>query len=615
MEKRCFSDYTELIENNISKNPKQFWTFVKSRSNSFGIPSSVRYGNDIMNSGIDICNAFSEYFKTSFLDPGTSTTGNSLCNVQECTDSVSHIAGISVDNALVTKLLLNLDPSKSAGPDQVPALYYINCAKALTKPISLLFRRSFAESTVPAIWKSAFITPVIKKGPKTDVTNYRPISKLCIVAKVLEKIVHAQVSSVLKNSIDSTQHGFVQHRSTVSNLALLNDFISESMDSGHQVDVIYTDYSKAFDRIDHDILISKLYLIGIRGDLLRWFKSYIKNRCQSVVISNYMSSWVSIPSGVPQGSLLGPLLFNIFVNDIRANFQYSRLLSFADDMKIFAKIVSISDAYALQSDLSRLDSYCVKNKLDLNPSKCFTVTFSRSLNVISTPYSLKGNVLKKVASMRDLGVIHDSKLIFDEHIDSIVCKAAKSLGFIMRSSACFTRPKTLKILYCAYVRSRLEYASQIWNPQYQIYVDRIERLQTKFIRFLCYKMRVNYSSNNYYELCRKHHLIPLVKRRAIADIVYLVNIIKGNVDCPNLLSKISLNVPTRRFRKFRPISIYKSRTKYRKNSLLGRAGSSLNKVLAHLDFDIFNDSITVIRNKLVGFYMRDSLGAGSGSVY
>lgn len=338
--------------------------------------------------------------------------------------------------------------------------------------------------------------------------------------------------------------------------------------------------------------------MGIHGDLLRWFTSYIDNRSQAVVINNYVSSWVTVPSGVPQGSLLGPLLFNIFVNDISDCFHTSKLLCFADDMKIFTKINSLDDSALLQDDLTRLVAYCQTNKLDLNVSKCFTLTFTRQQSSIPTSYKLNDHVLKSVSCMKDLGVTHDSKLLFDTHIDNIVTGATKTLGFIMRSSLHFTQIKTIKVLYCTYVRSKLEYASQIWSPSYNIYINRIERIQKKFVKYLCFKMKTPYNSSNYENICKKHHLIPLHKRRQIADITYILNILNGNIDCPELLAKLSFNTPSRSKRYFPPLSIPFSSRNYRKNSFLLRAGKSLNELTKERDIDVFNSNITTIRRIL-----------------
>lgn len=338
--------------------------------------------------------------------------------------------------------------------------------------------------------------------------------------------------------------------------------------------------------------------MGVHGDLLRWFSSYISNRSQAVVINNYISGWIPIPSGVPQGSLLGPLLFNIFVDDISNCCLFSNLLCFADDMKIYAKIKSEADALLVQSDLVRLDDYCRVNKLDLNPSKCFAVTFSRQRQIIPTVYTLKGTVLQKLPFMRDLGVVHDSKLLFDVHIDGIIGGALKMLGFVMRSSLNFCKAKTLKILYCSFVRSKLEYASQVWNPRYRTYIDRIERVQKKFMKFLCFKLKVPYISSDYYTLCKKHHLIPLHKRREIADIIYALSITSGKVECPELLSSISFNTPNRSKRYHPPISLKFGATKYRKNSFMRRAFRSLNDVAEELDIDIFNCNLSTVRRRL-----------------
>ncbi|KAL0881298.1 hypothetical protein ABMA27_001181 [Loxostege sticticalis] len=592
----CYQKYIASVEDSIESNPRHFWSYVQSRRVSGAIPSSMRYGATVVNSGESICDAFSSYFQSTFLN--SSANQPSLSVEPTLLDGISDLSSIEVDSCTIRQLLSKLDPAKSAGPDHLPAYFLIQCADSLTFPISLLFKRSLLESYVPKLWKLAFITPVHKSGSKIDIDNYRPISKLCIISKVFEKIVYDQLYNTVKNSFSDYQHGFLRKRSTVSNLVLLNDYVTHSMDNGRQVDVIYTDYSKAFDRIDHNLLLGKLQDIGIRGDLLRWFSSYISNRSQAVVIKNYISGWVSIPSGVPQGSLLGPLLFVIFVNDISSCLHSSRLLCFADDMKIYTSISSQDDAVALQADLSRLCDYCVSNKLDLNPSKCSVVTFGRKRDTKLYTYSMKGQDLPRKTSVRDLGVIHDSKLIFEDHINSIVAKASRALGFVMRNSVSFNKVKTLKILYCTFVRSHLEYASQIWNPRYQTYIARLERIQEKFIKYLCFRTRVSYSSVNYLNLCRKHHLLPLVNRREIADFIYLLKIVTAQIDCPHLLAKINLNVPRKILRRNTLLYLPKVNSNYRQNSFLWRASSKLNKIIDDSGIDIFHTTITAARRQL-----------------
>ncbi|KAI5644821.1 reverse transcriptase (RNA-dependent DNA polymerase) domain-containing protein [Phthorimaea operculella] len=201
--------------------------------------------------GPGICDLFSIYFQSTFLE------SNSPPPIAQNDNSTSpcSISSVDIEKEHVLKLLKNLDLSKGAGPDTIPAIFIVECAKELATPVTLLFQRSIRDGVVPKIWKSAFITPIHKKGPKNAIENYRPISKLCLLAKVLERLVFDQLYNEVKSVIIPQQHGFVRGRSTVSNLVLFNEHLTYSMDKGMQVDAIYTDYSKAFDRIDHSILL------------------------------------------------------------------------------------------------------------------------------------------------------------------------------------------------------------------------------------------------------------------------------------------------------------------------------------------------------------------------
>lgn len=602
LESKCYADYMNNVENSILRNSKYFWSYIKSKSKSNCMPNVLKYNNSTVSTGEEICNTFSSYFSSMFISDDCSNTSH-LSPTKDVHAVNSHIADISriyVNTHLVAKHLASLDASKSAGPDHVSPVFLINCAKTIALPISLLFEKSLAECIFPAVWKSAYITPIHKKGSKTDITNYRPISKLCVIAKTFERIVHEQVSAILKNQFHSSQHGFRRGRSTVSNLMLLNEHITAATDTGSQVDVIYTDYTKAFDRIDHSTLLFKLARMCIRGNLYRWFSSYIDRRTQAVVVNNYISSWVTISSGVPQGSLLGPLLFTIFIDDISTCFQNSQYLCFADDMKIFKEIKCPDDVTKLQSDLIRLDNYCALNKLDLNTSKCSVISYSRKKNDIKFDYILKNEILTRDDVIRDLGVIYDSKFIFNYHIDNICMKASKSLGFLMRSSMSFTKAKTIKIIYCMLVRSILEYASQIWNPCYDKYVLRIEQIQNKFIKFLCFTQKIKYKSSDYLILCKKFHLLPLSFRREIADITSLLSIANNTIDCPELLVNLKFNVPNRFVRFNPPIHIPLVNTNYRQNSFFWRASNAFNKLSKEtdLELDIFCTSVTSARQQL-----------------
>lgn len=597
LEAECYTAYIKKYEDSIAKNPKLFWSFIKSQKLSTNnIPTSMSYDCKTANSGQDICQLFANYFQSTFLQSATPLDLR-ISNSSLYSGHTNDICNIEVAPENVRQLLKNLDHSKGAGPDRIPPVFAIKCSDSLTKPLTILFTRSLKEGIVPEIWKSAFITPVHKNGSKNDVKNYRPISKLCVFAKLLERLVFTQVQNCLQSSFILEQHGFLKNRSTTSNLISFTDYLTSHMDLRGQVDAIFTDYSKCFDRIDHAILLQKLLYAGIHGNLYRWFKSYIEKRSQAVVLKGYTSTWHTIPSGVPQGSLLGPMLFNIFVNDIALCFKHSKFLLYADDMKVFKQIRSTVDCHLLQQDLQRFEDYCKINKLDINVTKCHAITFTRKATVIKFKYYIKGQELDVVDEIRDLGIIHDSKLTYNKHIDYIAKKANKSIGFIKRQCSQFNNIKTAKILYCSHVRSILEYCSQIWNPQYDIYTNRLESIQRRFMKYLQFKC------NKYdvtYELrCKRHHILPLQERRKIADIALLMKIAQNQIDSPYLLNKINLLVPTRSVRK--PHNYLRasfSFTKYRRNSFIERSANFVNRLEGFPEFDLFNTSVGAFRTRV-----------------
>lgn len=596
LEELCYKQYMESVQKSIIKNPKMFWSFVKSRyGGSNTLPSTLTYESQSADTGDGIANLFSRYFHTNFLN--VNHPANSISNVDRTLDSnnSTSIGYITIDQKEVFNLLSTLDRNKGAGPDDIVPLFIIKCAEYLSLPLSLLYHRSITEGIMPKIWKSAYISPIHKSGDRNNVMNYRPISKLCVFAKVLERLVYSKVYSALSPIFIKEQHGFLKKRSTTTNLLLFGEFVSKNMDDGEQVDAVFTDYSKAFDRIDHSILLEKLSYAGIHGSLFRWFSSYIKNRSQAVVVSGFTSAWSNVPSGVPQGSLLGPLLFVLFINDIDSCFLSSQFILYADDMKIYKQIKSVEDCLALQQDLHRFERFCLANKLDLNVSKCISISFTRKINKINFTYALKDRDLTVVSEIRDLGVTQDSKLVYDTHIDTIVKKAYKSLGFIKRTCSQFSSIKLIKILYCSLVRSILEYSSQVWNPRYQTYIDRIEMIQRKFLKYLQYKCKCN--DANYEARCVRQHMLPLHVRRRIADLTFLCKIGQNEVDSPQLLSCINIRVQ-RALRHYRFLAAPTCATNYRQNSYFLRVVTSFNELTDFPDLDLFNTKPHILQNVL-----------------
>ena len=270
MESECYKQFINLSESNINSNPKYLWTYVKSLRSHRGLPQTMNHRDTIVTDGELICNIFNDYFHSVF-EPQQNIFG---LDMTHSSNDLIDINSIEVTIDLVYKHLRSINVNKGAGPDGVHPLFIKNCSKTLTTPITFLFTSSLREGCVPEVWKEAWITPIPKGIDRNCFENYRPISKLCCFGKILEKIVTNQLFDVLRNHIIPNQHGFIRGRSVDTNLLTFTDEILEALDKGYQVDAVYTDFAKAFDKICHNTLLMKLWRLGIHGDLFRWIKSY-----------------------------------------------------------------------------------------------------------------------------------------------------------------------------------------------------------------------------------------------------------------------------------------------------------------------------------------------------
>ncbi|XP_075158177.1 uncharacterized protein LOC142231455 [Haematobia irritans] len=404
-------------------------------------------------------------------------------------------------------------------------------------------------------WKTAFITPIHKDGSKADVRNYRPISKLCNISKLFENIV--------------------------------------SFECGYQVDVIYLDLCKAFDKVDHGILMYKLARIGFHPCLLQWIYSYLCNRYCFVYFDGCKSQAYVASSGVPQGSVLGPLLFVLFINDICSCFNNSKCLIYADDVKMFFNVSDVSSYRLLQEDIDRVACWVEDNRLPLNVLKCNYLPFTRKNSLINASYYINNVALQKVDRKIDLGIYFDPKLEFNSHVDYVLRKSYTTLAFIKRNCSEFSNPYTLKVLYSSFVRSKLEYASIVWNPVYNTHIDRLERLQKKFIKFALRNINFADPLPIYEARCRLIHLEALANRRAKSSVMFLYNLINGKIDCPLLLSKIAFNVPVRQLRCHDYFKIYLHRCNYACNEPLIRSLKEFNVLNSNCEIDSFEYVFTI----------------------
>ena len=318
-----------------------------------------------------------------------------------------------------------------------------------------------------------------------------------------------------------------------------------TLDSGLQVDAIYTDFSKAFDRVNHVILLAKLEALGITGPLIRWTRSYFTGRTQRVNIKGTYSGLFAVTSGVSQGSHLGRLLFIIFVNDIGAGIINSKFLLFADDHKLYRAIESLNDAFLLQGNLTRVAEWCALNRMELTAPKCRVLTVTRRKTGVVFRYSINNEALDSVQSIRDLGGVINKSVSFTEHYSGIISTASKMLGYIKKTAANFSDPRALTVLYTALVRPHLEYASPILSPGARPHVNRLEAVQRRFLQFAAFRlgMGINRSDHDYTNITMNLNIPSLETRQTVADLLLLYKVLNYILDSPGLLEIIRLRIP------------------------------------------------------------------------
>lgn len=577
--------YIQKVQSNLKMDPKSFWNFINSKRKSSPYPSVLMHNNISEHDPRIITQLFSDFFQSAYICDSSNCDNYSNCDNLNCDNldendqlfghlkSYSHLTDINFHITIddIMKFIAKLEDNDASGPDGVPASVLKKCVNNLSMPLSILFNCSLSTCKFPHVWKQSFIIPLHKKGKKDQIINYRPIAKLSAIPKLFEAIVCKTLSFYTKSFIVHNQHGFSKGRSTVTLLTELVEFCVDSFKNKKQTDCVLTDFSKAFDKLSHRVLLNKMSRLGFSVKFIAWLKSYLFDRSYSVNFNGYHSNSFVVNSGVPQGSHLGPVLFILFVNDLPSVLKYSNCLMYADDVNIFKTISSNLDCEKLQIDLNAFYNWCARNRLLLNIDKCKIINFSRKLSVLSFDYSFNGVNLLNVNDVSILGVLFDKKLEFTQHINMTCNKANSILGWIKRESRQFSDPYVIKQLFTTFVRPIIEYACQVWTPYYSCHKIRIEQIQKRFLKFalrgLGWQNPLNLPS--YSSRLKLIDLPSLERRRSYLCFVFIVNLIDGNIDALNLLSRVNFNVPNRNLRGFRdPIYIKHYRTNYEQNSPL-----------------------------------------------
>ena len=407
------------------------------------------------------CRIFNDYFKSHCVTVPTSST---LPPQTKCTNL--SIKSVDFTEQNIVEHIRKLNSNKAHGHDMISIKMMKMFDDSIAHPLFKIYKTCIRKNYFPKKWKMANVVPVYKKNEKNIVKNYRPISLLPICGKIFEKLIFSSLYTYIFSNgfISDKQSGYRRNDSTVKQLISITHDIHKAFNDGHELRAAFLDISKAFDSVWHDGLIYKLKKIGIEGDMIGIIHSFLSNRMQRVTIDGKYSQWTNIEAGVPQGSLLGPILFLVFINDI-VEVVESDIRIFADDTFIYRKIDQLS-TQILNSDLMKISQWAWQWKLVFNPDitkQAVEVIFSNK-NIPSDPLPLTFNNIpvKRVLETKHLGLILDSKINFKQHIDDKLDKANKGIG-VMKQMKKWVDMRALETVYKLYIRPHLEYGDMVFN--------------------------------------------------------------------------------------------------------------------------------------------------------
>ena len=515
--KKAKKEHERKIAEKSKENPKVFWNYINSqRKVKESIPALKSKDGKIYKDDYKKTCILNDFFSSVFTEEDMNNIPKMTPGEKSNNIFISEVLNITEEN--VSLKLKSLNPNKSPGPDKLYPKLLKELHHELSIPFTYLFKLSVKEGLLPQDWKDAEVTPIYKKGLKTDPGNYRPVSLTSIVCKLLESFIRdtIQIHMEQHKLYSTCQHGFRKKKSCTSQLLEVMEDFTLFMDKKQSFDVIYLDFKKAFDSVPHERLLLKLEGYGITGNILKWIRSFLENRTQRVKIGNEFSEKSKVISGIPQGSILGPILFTIFINDLPESIK-SICKIFADDTKIY----NTTDNYnTLQQDLNSLTIWSEKWQLFFNSQKCKCLHHGKE-NTKHEYYIKTSNgrePLPDGEEEKDLGVYFSTNLNFDKHINESVRKANMTLGLIKRNFSYIDKDVFNK-LYKSLVRPHLEYAQEVWQPYLKRQSKLIEGVQRRATKLIPELKNLNYEE-------RLSHLkLPTLKyRRLRGDMILTFNL-------------------------------------------------------------------------------------------
>jgi hypothetical protein len=524
-------DVKKLVKKNVliheqeiaakcKSDPKLLFSYInKQRSCSNEIKSIRKSNGELSDDTSTIANVLNEAFQMVFTRDDENQnfpTFEMRCHAKCSINPLEAFKPRTIES-----YLLQLNKRKNGSMDGVHPYVLSECSISLCKPLSMIFIKSFELGKLPDIWKYANITPLYKKGDKYDPLNYRPISLTSICCKVMERILREIIMDhiICNNLLTNHQHGFVNNKSCLTNLIETLDIVTETLSRGFNSILVYLDFAKAFDSVQHQLLMHKLAAYGINGKLFNWIKEFLSNRRQRVNIKGVNSEWAAVTSGVPQGAVLSTLLFIIYINDMPDVMDHHLCKLFADDSKLICTIKNSNDLTTLQYDLDKLVDWANKWKLNFNIGKCKFMKLISPRDGIMKDFKLymtKDGVEHEIGETkveRDLGVHIQNDLKWSTQIKLSCLKANNMIATLRRTFTYWNKQIFLK-LYCTFVRPHLEYCVQAWNPSLKKDIAKLEKIQRRATKLI-----PEIRKKSYEERLRYLGLTTLEKRRERGDVI------------------------------------------------------------------------------------------------
>lgn len=527
----------------IKTNPRYFYSYAKRFAK---VPSSIsplrdEHGNLHTNPQEKAEILQSQYVKV-FSDPNAADIDASVSNVKHNVDSDNSLKDLTFTESDIVDAIKELDPYSATSEGDIPARILCSCKENLAQPLVLIWSKSFATSIIAPPMKMQYITPIYKKGDRTNAANYRPVSITSHMIKIFERVIRSRLVSHIegKGLLSDNQHGFRKTKSCLTQLIDHFDHVLKCLNSGEEVDVIYLDYAKAFDKVDHKILLAKLKRYGIKGKMYNWIKEFLTNRIQTVVVEGRKSTLREVLSGVPQGTVLGPILFIIYIDDLINVLKSSKGSIFADDTKLTKNISDESCQAMLQDDLDNVFTWSLLNNMELHERKFELVNYklNKSCLLRNLPFTSiyqqytisNGESIEPTDVVRDLGVYLSSDCSWTPHINQMTQDARKMAAWVL-SVFRDRSPLLMMTLFKTMVRCKLEYCCPVWNPSKISDIQTIENIQRSFTR------RVNSCRDlNYWERLSKLQILSLQRRRERYMIIHVWKILNGKA--PNDIEMI-----------------------------------------------------------------------------